>query len=59
MSSKPAHKRFKLDPPHGPTTLYWVSVGPAPGDSRREQITARREWFWGSADRRQEVPDEQ
>ena len=48
---KPAHKRFRLDPPHGDDTLYWVAEGRIPGDSRTEFITVSRAWFWrGLAD---------
>lgn len=27
-------------------TLYWESVRPLFGDSRHEQISCSREWFW-------------
>lgn len=44
-TKKPAHLRFRLDPPHG-DSLYWVAEGRIPGDSRTEHISVSREWFW-------------
>ena len=42
---KPSHRRFVLDPPHG-ERIFWRSVRSIPGDSRTEQISASRDWFW-------------
>ena len=45
VERKPAHRRFRLDPPHG-DTIYWVAEGRIPGDSRTEHIAVNRAWFW-------------